>query len=377
MSLSFEIGPIRPPSEAQSLLLRITRNCPWNKCKFCHVYKKDRFSLRSVEEIKNDIDAVCNMAEAIFEKSREPGINGNINDIINHLEPKYGFRGFFLQQVAYWLGCNKKSVFLQDADSLILKTDKLTEVLNYLRSKLPGIDRITAYSRSKTISRKSPEELKLLRNAGLNRIHIGMESGSDKVLDIIKKGVSAKEHINAGRKLMEAGFELSVYYMPGIGGLGLSKENAIESARVINEINPTFIRIRSTVVVNGTPLFDDMINNKWKPVPEDLKVKEIKLFIEGLDNITSTVVSDHIMNLLEDIEGKLPDDKDNMLDIINKYMAMSKDGRESFIVGRRTGRYRYLADYEPDSGIEKIKEQMKEKYSTIDEGLNQLIQRYL
>jgi len=377
MPYSYEIGPIRPPSEANSLLLRITRNCPWNKCRFCHVYKNDRFSLRTVEEIKKDIDVVYDMAQAIFEKAREPGINGSIARIIEELKPQFGFGGIYLQQVAVWLGCNEYNVFLQDADSLILKSDKLAEVLNYLRSKFPGIKRITTYSRSKTVSRKSLEELKLLRQAGLNRIHIGMESGSGKVLDMIKKGVKPEEHIIAGKNLMDAGFELSEYYMPGIGGTEYPKENAVESAKVINAINPTFIRIRSTIVINGTPLYEDMVSKKWIPLTEDEKVKELKLFIENLDNITGTVVSDHIMNLLEDLGGKMPEDKDSMLEKINSYLEMNDDDRESFILGRRTGRFRYLSDYEPNERIENMKARIKERYSSFDEGLNDIMQGFV
>ena len=123
-----------------------------------------------------------------------------------------------------------RSVFLQDADALVLRTEQLVEILNHLRDAFPTITRITSYSRSKTLSRKSPDELKSLRAAGLNRVHTGMESGSDTVLSLMHKGVTQEEQIRSGRQVIAAGIELSEYFMPGLGGQDLSGEHAVESA---------------------------------------------------------------------------------------------------------------------------------------------------
>lgn len=121
----------------------------------------------------------------------------------------------------------------------------LVEAIRYLREKIPGVGRITSYARSSTLAKKSVSELTEIREAGLDRIHVGMESGSDRVLQFVKKGVTAKKQIEAGIKVIEAGMELSEYFMPGLGGKELSEDHARESARVLNEVNPHFIRLRT------------------------------------------------------------------------------------------------------------------------------------
>jgi radical SAM superfamily enzyme YgiQ (UPF0313 family) len=239
----FEQGPIRPPSEAYSLLLRFTRNCPWNKCEFCPVYKGARFSRRSLEEILRDIDAVCFILDDIKEKSWKKGYGGIItreylSEILKDpdLHEQY-------KHVAVWAYRGKYTVFIQDANSLILKTSVLVKAIKYLKEKIPEITRITSYARASTLSRKSLEELKELKSAGLSRIHVGMESGSDKVLKFINKGITSAELIDSGQKVKEAGITLSEYLMPGLGGQDFSMEHARCSAEVINEIDPDFISV--------------------------------------------------------------------------------------------------------------------------------------
>ena len=150
MELTFEQGPIRPPSEAESLLIRATRNCPWNKCTFCHSYRNSKFSLRSVEEIKKEIDAVHDTAQRIRELSWKQGQGGKISDTVIHMIfNDYGYSDAY-RSVAAWLYFGGRSVFLQDANSIIMKTDDLVEVLQYIKEKFPFVNRITSYGRSKT-----------------------------------------------------------------------------------------------------------------------------------------------------------------------------------------------------------------------------------
>ncbi len=377
----FELGPIRPPSEAQSILLRLTRNCHWNKCVFCPVYKNERFSMRKVDEIKQDIDVMSGIAETIFSElnRRYPDRRDNtpVVHVIKDVDFGEGIDQGCARQVAFWLYHGMKSLFLQDADALVLRTGDLLEILNYVREKFPTIERITTYSRAQTISRKTPEELQALKQAGLNRIHIGMETGSDAVLALVNKGVTQEEQIRAGRNVVDAGFELSEYFMPGLGGKEFSAENATESAKVLNEINPTFIRIRSTVPVPGTPLYDMMAVGRWMPLTEEEKVREIRLFVEKLEGITGSVQSDHIMNLLEDVEGALPGDKNQMLGIIDRFLAMSLDDRESFVVGRRIGRYRYLSDYVRLLEVENIKREIINQYGSVDKGILEILTNFI
>ncbi|HSV96138.1 MAG TPA: radical SAM protein [Spirochaetota bacterium] len=378
MSHSFEMGPIRPPSEAYSILLRITRNCPWNRCAFCSTYRDTEFSRRGVDEIKRDIDSMHAIALRLADASTQLGLGGRVSEaVVAKAHGDDPTAESYYRQIAFWMHYGMRTVFLQDANSLIMKTADLVEVLLYLRARFPFIERITSYARAKTISKKTVAELKELREAGLTRLHIGMESGCDPVLDLIFKGVTAEEQILAGQKAVEAGFDLSEYYMPGIGGAEHSRENAIQSARVLSAINPTFIRLRSTVPLPGTPLFDIMSRNEWTPLSEDDKVREIRLFIESLGDITSTVASDHMMNLLEDVEGTMPGDRTRILATIDRYLGMGEDERESFIIGRRLGIYRLLSDFMPDPQVEAVKRDLKQRFGSIDAAVLELLKNYI
>ena len=351
MKEPFEQGPIRPPSEASSLLLRLTRNCPWNRCAFCSTYKDERFSMRSVEEIKQDIDNMGAIADRLREFSVQEGEGGVISEKIARLVfARHPFYDEYDRTVALWLYRGGETIFLQDADSLVMKTDDVAEILHYIRHVFPSVRRITTYCRSHTAARKTIEELKILKDAGLERIHVGLESGSDTVLKIIRKGASAEEHITAGTNIMAAGLSLSEYIIPGLGGTIHSRQHARETARVINAINPDFVRLRTLHVVDGTPLIDMMQSGEFQPPGDEDIVKEIREFIECLEGINSTIVSDHILNLLEEIEGAMPKDKEKMLAVIDRYFSLSAKERLIFRLGRRRGIYRTLDDL-ADTGV--------------------------
>ena len=343
--LHFEQGPIRPPSEAYSLLLRVTRNCPWNRCEFCHIYKGKKFSLRTVEEVKKDIDTVQEIVSEVKALSWMHGFGGEITaPLVNLLlqnAPPYpeDFRS-----VALWLYGGGKTVFLQDANSLVLKTDQLVEILNYLGKTLPSIERITTYARAKTVSKKTVEELRDLGRAGISRIHMGLETGYDLLLQYIQKGVTAKEHIEAGKKVKESGISLSEYVILGLGGKGMWREHAVETARVLNQIDPDFIRVRTLKVLKTMPLHEKIERGEFVLLSDDEIVVEERLFIGNLEGITSTFVSDHILNLLEEVEGKLPEEKGKMLALIDRYLALSAEEKANFRLGRRAGVYRSIDD---------------------------------
>ena len=345
---SFEQGPIRPPNEARSLLLRLTRNCPWNQCLFCPVYKKRKFSLRTVAEIKEDILAAKAIADDIKALSWKLGCAGEIDDqVISYIFNQAGYRDNY-RSIAAWLYYKTDACFLQDADNLIMKTKDLVEVLGFLRETFPEISRVTTYSRSRTVVRKSVEALKQIKAAGLDRIHIGLETGHDPLLKLIKKGVSGAQHVEAGHRVIEAGMELSEYVMPGLGGQEMWREHAIDTAKVLNQINPHFIRLRSLRVPERVPLHQKLQDGTFTMQTDDMLAAETKLFIETLENITSMVTSDHIMNLLEEVSGKMPEDKDKMLDVIKRYQALSDPDRLVYRVGRRAGRYQSTEDLQRD-----------------------------
>jgi len=360
--LDFEQGPIRPPNEARSLLLRITRNCPWNQCLFCPVYKGQKFSLRTVEEIKKDIQTARDCADDIKALSWKIGESGQITyAVINHIVSNHNY-SYSYKSVAMWLYYGTGECFLQDADNFIIKTKDFVEILRFLREKFPDLKRVTTYSRSRTVSRKSLDDMKKIKQAGLDRVHIGLESGYDPLLKFIKKGVTAAQHIDAGRKIMDAGMSLSEYIMPGLGGEAMWREHATETAKVLNQINPHYIRLRSLRIPNRTLLYQKLVDGEFKMLTDDQVVEEIKLFIETLDdNLTSTITSDHIMNLLEEIRGKLPDEKEHMLQVIKKYQDLPEAERLMYRIGRRGGVYSSTDDlYRDQTNYSKIKKLVSE-----------------
>jgi Radical SAM superfamily len=353
----FEIGPIRPPSEAHSLLIRATRNCPWNKCEFCSTYKGTNFEIRSVGEIKKDILTARTIADEIKTMSVQPGQKSTLKQrsAIVYNDPRYNAA---VRSVALWLYFDAQSAFLQDANTIIMKTPELLEVLDYLRKTFPGLARITSYGRSKTIAKKSLEELKEIHKAGLSRMHIGLETGYNDLLNYIQKGASDREHIEAGKRVREAGINLCEYIIPGIGGKQMSKAHVEETARVINEIQPDFIRLRSLHLKEGMPLLQKLLKGDFKPLTEDEVVEEIGAFIERLDT-SSQIKSDHILNLLSEVEGKLPEDKDRILAVIYRYLSLPERERLIFQLGRRAGYYEKLDDLHDTGRHEHIEEVLR------------------
>ena len=337
----FELGPIRPPSEANSLLLRVTRNCPWNKCTFCGLYKGEKFSIRTVDDVRKDIDRVRYFVDEINSSALDAsGSNGLISLQAGLPHPdKMAFH-----TAHSWIRGGLKSVFLQDANTLIIKPADLVAILEHVRQAFPQVERVTSYARSHTVAHISDEDMSRLAAAGLNRIHIGMESASNEVLDFIKKGVDKQTHIVAGQKVKRAGIELSEYFMPGLGGEALSRKNALESADALNQIDPDFIRIRTLAIPEVTELHKDVEAKLFKPLGDKKMAAELLLFLENLEGISSTVKSDHILNLFQEVEGRLPEDKKRMTAPIQSFMAMEPQTQMLYLVGRRTGIFNRLVD---------------------------------
>jgi biotin synthase-like enzyme len=333
---TYRIGPIRPPSEANSLLLQITEGCTWNKCKFCSLYKHEGFKAFTVESIKKDIDVMAEYAEVAADFQREDG-SWDRKAALERLDRMTREEQNCYYLVYRWLAHGGENVFLQDGNSLAVKAERVVEVLQYLREKLPSIRRITTYGRAETLSKISVDQYKALKEAGLDRIHSGFESGSDKVLQLINKGTTSEQEITAGKNIRAAGIELSVYFMPGIGGKALSRENALETARVISAINPDFVRIRTAVVNEGTELWQDYLNGSFQLCSDNEKLTEIKLLIENAKNCAGILASDHIINLLQDIQGRLDTDREKMLAIIDNYFSLTKAEQRIFQLARRSG----------------------------------------
>ncbi|MBN1189355.1 MAG: radical SAM protein [Dehalococcoidales bacterium] len=357
MAYSFEIGPIRPPNESNSLLIRLTRNCPWNKCKFCNSYKGKRFQSRTVPEIKQDIDVARILRDKIMEITLKSGHSGGMQKVVKLVlqdPPNESFRN-----VALWLLGGGENVFLQDANSLAMKTSDLGEVIVYLKETFPKVKRITSYARSQTAMKKNISELIKLRTAGLTRLHVGLESGYDPVLEFMQKGETVRQHILGGRKIVDAGISLSEYVILGLGGKELSALHAKHTALALNQIDPEFIRIRTLCINNAVPLSDDVISGSFIRATDEEIINEERTFIENL-NVHSTYVSDHISNLLPELEGKLPEDKNRLISIIDRFTALPGDERINFMIGRRVGLYKALADMD-DTQRHDLVEQIKYK----------------
>jgi len=359
----FEQGPIRPPSESGSLLVRVTRNCPWNRCTFCGLYKDTTFSLRPVSHVLKDIDLIRRYVERIK--------NGDTTYSKTSQGEDMAFYAAF-----NWVRNGMKSVFLQDSNSLIIKPDDLVTILQYLTDTFPKIERLTSYARSHTIARISDKDLDRMAAAGLNRIHVGMESASDKVLSLVKKGTDKAMQIRAGRKVKQAGIQLSEYFMPGLGGKVLSKEHALETADALNQINPDFIRLRTLAVPNDVALFKDLSAGTFEPMGDTMVAKEILLFIDSLEGITSTVKSDHILNLFQEVEGTLPEGKERMVSVIKRYLSMGLEEQMLYQIGRRTGIFSRLEDLN-DPELRKYAESKYSDFKITPQNVDRIVARFM
>jgi hypothetical protein len=368
---SFELGPIRPPSEAYSLLIRATRNCPWNRCQFCPVYKGQRFELRPADDVIKDVESAKAIAGEIKELAWKLGHGDQFRNVAGTIYSNYQHNAAICN-VALWLWAGGSSAFLQDANTLIMRTPDLVKIVLSLRQNFPQLTRITSYARSKTAAKKSVEELKELKGAGLSRLHIGMESGSDLVLRYMDKGVIADEHIAGGKKIKEAGISLCEYMMPGLGGRKMSSDHVKGTANVLNQIDPDHIRLRTLHIHQGIPLWSKLEAGDFEIQTEDEVVEEIGKFIERLE-VTSELKSDHILNLLPEVEGKFPEAKSVCLAVINRYLALSAQDKLNFRLGRRAGYYEKLDDLYDTRRYQKVDEAIQHITSEAPDCIDEVI----
>ncbi len=376
----FEICSIRPPTENYSLTFRLTRNCYWNRCGFCPAYKfASRFSKRDMDEVKKDISRAKLIDDLLYEqgisgtpnsyagysrvtelvhrikstqKEAGHGVEGDREELPEDLHPDLvWFLSWFkdkpdlvdsLNHVLIWRMAGGKTCFLGDADSLIIKPEFMRETLDEIKDKFSSIQRFTVYGRTKTAARvRQVEELKSYRNAGLDRIHFGLESGSDAVLKFMDKGVTRDEHVEAGIKTREAGLSCSVYVMPGLGGCRWSEAHAHETADVLTRMTPDYVRLRTLQIFPQTPLDEARRNGDFTEASEEQVVREIRIMVEETDTETE-VLSDSASNLLN-INGRLPEDRPAILGEIDRYLALS--GRDKLLFSAESRLRSFVGQY--------------------------------
>jgi radical SAM superfamily enzyme YgiQ (UPF0313 family) len=223
-----------------------------------------------------------------------------------------------------------ETVFIADSDSLVMKD--IAEIVAHVKKAFPKMKRMTSYARAKTLMKLGPKKLEKIKEAGLTRVHVGLESGDRKTLEFMQKGSTPEEMIAGGKAAREAGLELSFYILIGAGGTDRLKEHAIESARVCNEANPDFIRLRTLVVQNNSLLEEKRKSGEYKPTSPIEKLEEVKLFLETLDVTDCHFASDHFTNnvwldntvVYSGIYGDLPADKEEMLSVLENTIGFLK-----------------------------------------------------
>jgi radical SAM superfamily enzyme YgiQ (UPF0313 family) len=317
--IPFEQGPIRPVDEADSLLIRTTRGCPWNRCTFCSLYEDMQFSLRSVPEIKKDI----------------------------------------LAAKEYFNGHPFETCFLQDGDSFVMRTKDLIDVLQTLKTAFPSLRQISSYGRAQTMVKKSSSTMKEIFDAGLNKLYCGMESGSLQVLEKVKKGITPISIIKSANMARQAGMNITQFIIMGLGGTELSTIHAIETAKVLNAINPNHIRILTIGVKPGSGLDLQMANKEFTLPSETRMISEQRMLLEQLHGINSHYANHHSVDLLLEVRGQLPDDKGHLLSILDRFLSLKEADQINFILGRRLGHYRRLSDQENDLQYQLVEKQVE------------------
>lgn len=256
----------RPPSEARSLIVQVTIGCAHNTCTFCNMYKAKDFRVRKMEEIMADLQAA---------------------------HDSYG---------AY-----VRRVFLADGDALVMKTEDLLTILAAVKRLFPAAERVASYGTADDILRKTEEELKQLREAGLGIVYVGAESGDNGILEYIHKGVTAEEVIAAGQKLKRCGIQTSVTLISGLGGRGRVEQHALSCAKLISAMNPEYASFLTLRLYEGTPMYDDVVEGRFTRITADEIADEMKIFLDNVDSPGTVFRTNHASNYVV-LAGTLNED---------------------------------------------------------------------
>jgi radical SAM superfamily enzyme YgiQ (UPF0313 family) len=281
---------IRPPSEADSLILQITLGCSHNKCTFCGTYMDKKFRKRPIEEVFEDIDSVGRYADQVTR------------------------------------------VFLADGDAMVLSQDHIIRVLDKLNESFANLQRVGIYINARDALKRTPEELKELRERKLGIGYIGLESGSDEVLRRVKKGATAREQIDAVRRMEDAGIKMSVIALLGLGGRELSEEHAKKTAWALNEMQPRFASFLTLMLVQGTELAEQFRRGEFELLEPLEFLKELRMIVEGLELKKTIFRTNHASNFLA-LGGTLPKDKERILAELDRGIEGEAPLRPEFFRG--------------------------------------------
>lgn len=288
---------IRPPSEAGSLLLRVTRGCPWNRCRFCGIYAalgQPGFAVRPAGEV--------------------------IADIALHAAG----------------GSIRETLFLGDADPLAIPFEAGLAILSAARRLLPRIRRVTAYARAATLRRLGPQRLARLAGAGLDRVHVGLESGDRKTLAYHRKGQTPELAAAAGRMAKDAGLEVSFYVLLGLGGRKRWREHVDGTVEVLAAVDPQFVRVRRLWIYgpgdapgrSGSPLLGEVAAGRFEPQDAEGTVLELRRLVASAAGLTGRIECDHANNFVR-VSGRLPGDREAMLGDIDRFLGRTGPEREA------------------------------------------------
>ena len=276
--MNYEGTVYRPPSEAYSLIVQITVGCSHNGCTFCNMYKAKQFHLNPLEQILSD-----------FNEARE---------MYHYID----------------------RIFLADGDALIYPTKDLITILDYIKETFPECQRVTSYATPRSLLLKTPDELKEIRQHGLNMLYLGLESGCDKILSHVNKGETSSKIVEAGKKAKDALFKLSVTILSGLGGEEMWEEHALETARAISEMKPDYIGEMTLNIIPGTKLYEEKKSGRFElPSPECI-LKETRLLIENIDDEGAIFRSNHVSNYLN-IRGTFNSGREDMMHQIDSALS--------------------------------------------------------
>ena len=276
---------IRPPVEAYSVLIAVTGGCNWNRCRFCGTYKGiygtiQEYAIRPLEDVLKDID----------------------------LYAEKNYQGY--------------PVFLAGGNPTSAPTDYLVKIIEYVRLRMKNVPRVSCYAKALDILRKTDEELKQLAEAGLDIVYMGLESGSSKILRIMKKGTNSESMIKAGKKVLKAGIKLSLYVMLGLGGKKLSEDHVKETARVLTEINPTIFRFRTLNIMPNTPLWGDWKSGNFELLsPVECLIEERDIIVNLGENVSSQVFNDHVSNYCSLESTNIKNDRDAFIKTLDSFIT--------------------------------------------------------